>query len=286
MDTINPPAVVQQSEEQQIIEEARQANEAIDAGKWLLGEAALKWVQQTGRDRTLDRLAEAIGSEIDTVQRYRHVYATFGDVADSYPRLTWSHFRVATGWDDAEDWLGSANDNQWSVATMKRMRAIQARADRGENLREGEAVSDDQGHSTEATSPDADNQPHVADEDPYQKPPSIVEPTPRDFEQEPTRTHQPVPDADSEDGPDAVSHVKSKDSEDSADGPEQPYSPFKKPSQPDQKPQGPTEATLQTALDRVESLVNAWNEQRPDPDLRAKFAAKLRRWADQVEAAS
>lgn len=36
---------------------------------------------------------------------------TFGDVSGTYPNLSCSHFRYATGWDDAEEWLAQANEH-------------------------------------------------------------------------------------------------------------------------------------------------------------------------------
>lgn len=141
---------VQRTESQQIVEDARRCVEQVDDGKWKLGAYAVQWVERSGE--TLEKLAEAIDVELDSLQRYAHVWQTFGGVADSYPRLHWSHFRAATGWPDSSDWLASANENQWSVAVMKRMRSAMGRADRGEDLREGEAVMVD-GSGTEAAPP-------------------------------------------------------------------------------------------------------------------------------------
>lgn len=56
------------------------------------------------------------------VGRLRRVFERFGEVADEYEGLYWSHFCGALDWDDAEMWLEGALQNSWSVAAMRRAR--------------------------------------------------------------------------------------------------------------------------------------------------------------------
>jgi len=57
------------------------------------------------------------------VGRLRRVYERFGQVAEQYPGLYWSHFLAALDWPDAEMWLEGAVQNGWSVARMQAQRA-------------------------------------------------------------------------------------------------------------------------------------------------------------------
>jgi hypothetical protein len=53
------------------------------------------------------------------VGRLRRVSQRFGDVADQYAGLFWSHFQAALDWDDAEMWLEGSIQNGWSVSQMR-----------------------------------------------------------------------------------------------------------------------------------------------------------------------
>ena len=53
------------------------------------------------------------------VGRLRRVFQRFGDVADEYDGLYWSHFQAAIDWDDAEMWLEGAIRNGFSVSQMR-----------------------------------------------------------------------------------------------------------------------------------------------------------------------
>ena len=57
------------------------------------------------------------------VGRLRRVYERFGQVAEQYPGLYWSHFLAALDWPDAEMWLEGAVQNGWSVSRMQAQRA-------------------------------------------------------------------------------------------------------------------------------------------------------------------
>lgn len=66
------------------------------------------------------------------VGRLRRVYQRFGDFQDAYPGLHWSHFQAALDWDDADQWLDTAQQCGWSVSKMRseRWQANGAPADR------------------------------------------------------------------------------------------------------------------------------------------------------------
>jgi len=175
MDLANPPAVVRQAEqtEQQIVEAVKAAIAQIDDCKWTVGRLAHEWTERYANGRTDEDFAKLVGLSRANVQQRRQVFATYGDVCKTFCKLSWSHFLVVLDWNDADEWLASANDNRWSVATMKRMRDIQNRADNGEDL-------------SQPTEPVEDESEHVADVDPYKAEPSIVKPTPKEPTQETT----------------------------------------------------------------------------------------------------
>jgi len=56
------------------------------------------------------------------VGRLRRVFERFGQAAQDYPGLYWSHFQAALDWHDAEMWLEGAVQNGWSVAQMRQTR--------------------------------------------------------------------------------------------------------------------------------------------------------------------
>ena len=56
------------------------------------------------------------------VGRLRRVHERFGQAADQYKGLYWSHFQAALDWDDAEMWLEGAVQNGWSVAAVRQKR--------------------------------------------------------------------------------------------------------------------------------------------------------------------
>jgi hypothetical protein len=56
------------------------------------------------------------------VGRLRRVYQRFGQAAEQYPGLYWSHFQAAIEWTDAEMWLEGAKQSGWSVSQMREQR--------------------------------------------------------------------------------------------------------------------------------------------------------------------
>lgn len=239
--------VVQQAEETeaQIVAACRELSARADDCKWQIGRLAHEWTQRLAKGRTDEDFAKLIGLSRQQVQARREVWSTYGDVCNTYCRLSWSHFLAVQAWDDAPEWLAEANENEWSVATMKRMRDVRQRMDNGEDLTEPvEPVSESDElpyapvfdltmDETESDSPE-----HVADADPYQNPASVVKSTPRDF---------PV---DEPPGPVNVAETK-----------------------PD---------AIRAALESIDALIEAIKT-RADSHERSVVAAKLRRLADEIE---
>lgn len=260
MDVTNPPAVVQQAEdtEQQLID---RASHAVRGANIEIGRCASLWTTRFANGRGDAAFAELIGSSQQRVNEARRVYETFGELPET-GKLSWSFFVYALRSDDPEDAIEVAEQNRMTVDEFRAW----LRMLNGENLRQpanpddddtpedvctAEGCQDDNGGMEPAGLPDgvrlADDQPHVGAVDPHKKPPSTAVNTPSDFEKEPTRTHQPVPDDD------------------------------------DDEPAISPEAILMTLSNRVESLLNSWTERQPPLTLRQKMAAKLHRIAEQME---
>jgi hypothetical protein len=116
------------------------AQTALSRCNWTVGECAYKWTQKYAKGRTDNDFGTLVGMSGDQIYQRRRVWETFGDVTENYPSLKWSHFYVASNWDDAPESLQWANENETTVAEMKAWR----RAVRGEDLTE-EAGPDDWG---------------------------------------------------------------------------------------------------------------------------------------------
>lgn len=123
-----------QSARQQIDETEEEliqrAQTAVSQCHWVVGECAAKWTQKYARGRTDAEFGAIVGMTADQVFQRRRVWETFGDVAESYPRLKWSHFYVAINWDDSAECLQWADENDATIAEMKAWRRLQ----RGEDL--------------------------------------------------------------------------------------------------------------------------------------------------------
>jgi hypothetical protein len=137
-------AVVRQAEdsEEQLVAACRQLVDKIDDCKWQVGRLASEWTQRFAKGRTDADFAELIGLSEDQVQRRRKVFSTYFDVSTSKRNLSWTHYLTVLAWGDADEWLAAADENGWSVATMKRLRNIQHRIDNGDDLTT-DAVDDD-----------------------------------------------------------------------------------------------------------------------------------------------
>lgn len=154
---LNPPASVQTAEEteQQLIEATISDIAKESDCKWSVGRRAHLWTQEFAGERSDADFAELVGLSRAQVQQRRQVYATYADVCNTYCNLGWSHFVVVLGWDDADEWLGDANQGNWSVAKMKEMRdrtrGALDRIDRGEDLTQpNEGDQSNEGTGTEA----------------------------------------------------------------------------------------------------------------------------------------
>lgn len=113
---------------------------ALSHCNWEVGECAALWTKRFARGRTDADFAALVGLSSDQVYQRRRVWETFGDVANNYPQLKWSHFYAALNWDDASECLQWAQDVQAGVAEMRAWR----RAQHGEDLSEP-AVEDSLG---------------------------------------------------------------------------------------------------------------------------------------------
>lgn len=108
------------------------AREALSRCHWEIGECADKWTERYARGRGDADFGTLIGLSGDQVYQRRRVWQQFGELADQFENLKWSHFYAALNWDDADDCLKWADDIKATVAQMKAWR----RAQRGEDLTE------------------------------------------------------------------------------------------------------------------------------------------------------
>jgi len=122
-------AAVREDSESALIARAQLA---LSHCNWEVGECAALWTKRFARGRTDADFGILVGLSADQVYQRRRVWETFGDVAENYPALKWSHFYSALNWDDAAECLQWAQDVQAGVAEMKAWR----RAQRGEDLSE------------------------------------------------------------------------------------------------------------------------------------------------------
>jgi len=104
-------------------------NRLVSTTNWEKGRIICQWrerLEQEGvpaTDATDEAWSVAVGNvSPQHVGRLRRVYQRFGQVADSYPKLFWSHFQAAIDWDDAEMWLEGAVQSGWSVSQMRDQR--------------------------------------------------------------------------------------------------------------------------------------------------------------------
>jgi hypothetical protein len=134
MNPLSPrTAIVQQAEEteEQLIQAARTAIVRESDCKWEVGSLAHEWTQKHASGRTDADFAELIGLSRVQVSQRRLTFEAFGDICNTYYKLSWSHFNVAIDWGDAKEWLAEANQQGWSVSTMKLKREeAAAKADR------------------------------------------------------------------------------------------------------------------------------------------------------------
>jgi hypothetical protein len=235
-------AMVQPAEltESQIVADCRRLVGRECDCKWKIGQHSHDWTQRHAKGRTDEDFARLVGLTQQQVQIRRQVWGMFGDVYPTWDKVSWSHYREVLTWPDAEEWLAEANDNGWSVSMMKRMRGIRERVDNGDDLTEPADADDEPEINRDQQT---DEPEHVADADPYQREPSIVLPTPRDFPADPE--------------PPAENVARQPEQASGADA-------------------------IRAAIESIAELVEAVKP-KADGMQRKLFAAKLRRWADELD---
>ena len=104
-------------------------NRLISMTNWEKGKLILKWrskLMENGLPRQVysdESLAKRLGNVSGQhIGRLRRVYERFNITFEKFSGLFWSHFQAVLDWDDADDWLANASENQWSVATMRLQR--------------------------------------------------------------------------------------------------------------------------------------------------------------------
>lgn len=124
-------AYVQHAEEteQRLIQRAQDAGHAA---AWVIGECAAKWHKAFADGRMDKDFGAMIDMTGDQVNQRRVVWEKFGErgLHRAMPMLSWSHYREACYWEDADEILSWAADNE---ATVKEM-IMWRRAKRGEPL--------------------------------------------------------------------------------------------------------------------------------------------------------
>ncbi len=104
-------------------------NRLISMTNWEKGKLIHNWrtkLVENGLPRQVysdESLAKRLGNVSGQhIGRLRRVYERFSGTFEQYTGLFWSHFQAVLDWDDAENWLADASENQWSVATMRLQR--------------------------------------------------------------------------------------------------------------------------------------------------------------------
>jgi len=136
-------------------------NDLVSTTNWEKGRIILEWRSELLKADApaIDYSDEAWSNRVGGVTgqhigRLRRVYERFGDTANDYKGLYWSHFQAALDWKDAEMWLEGAVQNNWSVSQMRRKRwetlgAVEADKPRDEDIVVSEVDDDFQPHTDE-----------------------------------------------------------------------------------------------------------------------------------------
>lgn len=93
-----------------------EARQNRDDAQWVLGDLALG-IETSYGDHNLERYAEAVGVEYNSLRAYRIVAAAYQSDR-RISNLSWTHHQVIAGRDDRLDWLRYAKDNRLSVRAM------------------------------------------------------------------------------------------------------------------------------------------------------------------------
>lgn len=106
---------------------------------WVIGEQA--HIAKQNHGMTDEALAEMTGVDRVVITQSRTVWEKFRDCNSSY-KVSWTHFRAAVAWEDAEHWLRLASETDLSVKEMQKVRALRMPADAAATESSGEQQSD------------------------------------------------------------------------------------------------------------------------------------------------
>ncbi|MCK9370291.1 hypothetical protein M0R04_10325 [Candidatus Dojkabacteria bacterium] len=98
------------------------AREVKDDSQWTAGDLALGVEKDYGED-ALGKAAYAGGYEKKTLMNYRTIAKRFpSHIRDKYKKLSWSHFSSVSAEKipQPEAWLEKADDEDWSVETLRK----------------------------------------------------------------------------------------------------------------------------------------------------------------------
>jgi hypothetical protein len=95
------------------------AHRAANAGNWVIGECASRWFHTYGKSKPDGWFANQIDVSEDKVWQCRRVWERFEKIHRSFKWISWSHFRAAVAWDDADECLEWAEDCKGSVREME-----------------------------------------------------------------------------------------------------------------------------------------------------------------------
>lgn len=97
-----------------------QARETKDSSQWKLGDLASEMITDYGED-TIGKFGYAIGVEKKTLLNYRTIASRFDpNIRSKYRKLSFSHFATLVTTDKPEAWLEKADDEDWSVETLRK----------------------------------------------------------------------------------------------------------------------------------------------------------------------
>lgn len=104
---------------EEVVQEGMNAREDKDANQWKLGDLAVEVSTSYGED-SIGKYAYAVGVVKKTIMNYRTVSARYGpEIRNKYKKLSYTHFSTLAPLEEPEAWLIKADDNDWSVETMK-----------------------------------------------------------------------------------------------------------------------------------------------------------------------
>lgn len=122
----NPPAAVQTIDaEATELELITTAKNALSACNWTVGNCAVQWTRRYSRGRSDADFGLQVGLSGEQVYQRRRVWEQFSNTYSDFACLKWSHFYVALNWEDREECLSWANENEATVAEMKAWRRLQ-----------------------------------------------------------------------------------------------------------------------------------------------------------------